>query len=86
MKLSFTRAMISAALNGELDNVQLAMPKTCPGVPNEILNPRNTWNDKNEFDAKAQTLAASFVKNFAQYAEYANEEILNAAPKLVVNA
>ena len=64
----------------------LAMPKTCPGVPNEILNPRNTWNDKNEFDAKAQTLAASFVKNFAQYAEYANEEILNAAPKLVVNA
>ncbi|HNP99340.1 MAG TPA: phosphoenolpyruvate carboxykinase (ATP), partial [Bacteroidia bacterium] len=94
MKLSFTRAMITAALNGELDKVDyntmpvfgLAMPKSCPGVPSEILNPRNTWNDKNEFDAKAQTLAASFVKNFAQYAEYANDEILNAAPKLVVNA
>ena len=76
MKLSFTRAMITAALNGELDKVQyetmpvfgLSIPKSCPGVPNEILNPRNTWNDKNEFDAKSQTLAASFVKNFAQYA------------------
>ena len=40
----------------------------------------------NEFDAKMNTLAASFVKNFAQYAEYANEEILNAAPKVAVNA
>lgn len=94
MKLSFTRAMITAALNGELDKSEfemmpvfgLAMPKSCPGVPTEILNPRNTWNDKNEYDAKMQTLAASFVKNFAQYAEYANEEILNAAPKLAVNA
>lgn len=94
MKLSFTRAMITAALNGELDKVEfetmpvfgLSMPKMCPGVPTEILNPRNTWNDKNEYDAKMHTLAASFVKNFAQYAEYASEEILNAAPKLAVNA
>ena len=94
IKLSFTRALITAALNGELDKVEydtmpvfgLSMPKTCPGVPTEILNPRNTWNDKNEFDAKANTLAASFVKNFAQYAEYANAEILAAAPKLAVNA
>lgn len=94
MKLSFTRAMITAALNGELDKVQfesmpvfnLAIPKSCPGVPAEILNPRNTWNDKNEYDAKMNTLAASFVKNFAQYADFANEEILNAAPKIAVNA
>jgi phosphoenolpyruvate carboxykinase (ATP) len=94
MKLSFTRAMITAAINGELDKVDydtmpvfgLAMPKLCPGVPAEILNPRNTWNDKNEYDAKMNSLAASFVKNFAQYAEFANEEILNAAPKIAVNA
>ena len=94
MKLSFTRAMITAALNGELDKVQfesmpvfsLSMPKSCPGVPAEILNPRNTWNDKNEYDSKMNTLAASFVKNFAQYADFANEEILNAAPKIAVNA
>ncbi|HQW23796.1 MAG TPA: phosphoenolpyruvate carboxykinase (ATP), partial [Bacteroidia bacterium] len=94
MKLSFTRAMIGAALKGELDKVEfekmpvfgLAMPKTCPGVPNELLNPRNTWPDKSEYDAKMNTLASSFVTNFAQYAEYATPEILNAAPKLTVNA
>ena len=94
MKLSFTRSMIAAALNGELDKVEfekmpvfgLSMPKTCPSVPTEILNPRNTWSDKNEYDAKMNTLASSFVQNFAQYAEYATPEILNAAPKLTVNA
>ncbi len=94
MKLSFTRAMITAAINGELDKVQyetmpvfgLSMPKTCPGVPSEILNPRNTWSDKNEYDAKTNTLAASFVKNFAQYADFANEEIMSAAPRVAVNA
>ena len=94
MKLSFTRAIITAALNGELDKVQyesmpvfgLAMPKTCTGVPAEILNPRNTWSDKNEYDAKMNTLAASFVKNFGQYADFANDEILNASPKVAVNA
>ncbi len=94
MKLSFTRAMITAALNGELDKVEfekmpvfgLAMPKKCSGVPSEILNPRNTWADKSEYDAKMNTLASSFVQNFAQYADYASKEILNAAPTLVVNA
>ena len=94
IKLSFTRAMITAALNGDLDKIEyesmpvfgLALPKSCPGVPAEILNPRNTWGDKNEYDAKMNTLAASFVKNFAQYADFANEEILNAAPKVAVNA
>ena len=94
MKLSFTRAMITAALNGELEKSEfqklpvfsLSIPTSCPGVPNEILNPRNTWADQSEFDAKTNTLAASFVKNFAQYAEYASEEILNASPKLTVNA
>lgn len=92
MKLSYTRAMITAALNGELDKAEyeklpvfnLSMPKTCNNVPSEILNPRNTWADKNAYDAKAATLAASFVKNFAQYAEFANEEILAAAPKVAV--
>jgi phosphoenolpyruvate carboxykinase (ATP) len=94
IKLAFTRAMITAALNGELDKVEfeklpvfnLSIPKTCPGAPTELLNPRNTWADKNEYDAKTSSLAASFVKNFAQYAEFANAEILNAAPKLAVNA
>jgi phosphoenolpyruvate carboxykinase (ATP) len=94
IKLSYTRALITAALNGELDKVEyqnlpvfnVAIPKTCPNVPSELLNPRNTWADKNAYDAKANSLAAAFVKNFAQYAEYANEEILSAAPNVAVNA
>jgi phosphoenolpyruvate carboxykinase (ATP) len=90
MKLSYTRAMITAAINGELDKAKyetlpifgLEFPKTCPNVPDEILNPRNTWDDKNAYDAKANSLAGAFVKNFAQYADYANDEIMNAAPKV----
>ena len=83
---------ITAALNGELDKVNfetmpvfgLSMPVSCPNVPAEILNPRNTWTDKNAYDAKAAQLAASFVKNFAQYADFASEEIQAAAPKVEV--
>lgn len=94
MKLSYTRAMITAALNGELDKVSfetmpifgLSMPASCPGVPADLLNPRMTWKDKHEYDAKAASLAASFVKNFEQYANFANEEIMQAAPKVAVNA
>ncbi|HLG35444.1 MAG TPA: phosphoenolpyruvate carboxykinase (ATP), partial [Bacteroidia bacterium] len=55
---------------------------TCPNVPAEILNPRNTWADKNDYDNKANKLASSFVKNFAQYSEFANDEIMAAAPRV----
>jgi len=89
MKLSFTRAMITAALNGELNNVTFEehpvfgyqMPTACPNVPTEILNPRNTWADKDGYDAQANKLAAMFVKNFEQYASGVSQEILEAAPK-----
>ena len=94
MKLSFTRAMISAALNGELDAIPtvadsifgLHIPQSVPNVPTEILTPRNTWTDKSAYDKKANELAAAFVKNFSQYANFANEEILAAAPKVMANS
>ncbi len=90
MKLSFTRSMITAALNGDLNKVEfeelpifkLRVPKSCPAVPSEILNPRLTWSDKAAYDAKALDLALKFVKNFAQYADGASEEILSAAPSV----
>jgi phosphoenolpyruvate carboxykinase (ATP) len=90
MKLSFTRAMITAALNGELNNVTFEqhpvfgyqMPTACPNVPVEILNPRNTWADKDAYDAQANKLAGMFVKNFEQYASGVSQEILDAAPKV----
>jgi phosphoenolpyruvate carboxykinase (ATP) len=89
MKLSYTRAMITAALNGSLAKEKfetlpifgLQMPTNCPGVPAEILNPRNTWKDKDAYDAKANDLAVSFNKNFEQYANRANADVLAAAPK-----
>lgn len=90
MKLSYTRAMISAALNGEFDKVKfeempifrLQIPTTCTNVPADILNPRKTWKDTAAFDQTANDLAAKFVKNFAQYAEGCSAEILSAAPSV----
>ncbi|HEV7231614.1 MAG TPA: phosphoenolpyruvate carboxykinase (ATP) [Bacteroidia bacterium] len=90
MKLGYTRSMITAALNGSLEKSKfdtlpvfgLSMPLSCPDVPAEILNPRNTWKNKDAYDQKANQLAASFVKNFEQYAGMANAEILAAAPKV----
>jgi phosphoenolpyruvate carboxykinase (ATP) len=89
MKLSYTRAMITAALEGKLDNVPtqndpvfgVAIPTEVPGVPTEILTPRNTWADKAAYDGKAKFLAGLFVKNFEKYASGVSEEILSAAPK-----
>ncbi len=88
MKLSLTRAMITSALKGELDNVEYEahpifgymMPTTCPNVPSELLNPRNTWNDKSAYDMQAKKLAEMFVKNFEQYKDGVDAEILNSAP------
>ncbi|MBK7966837.1 MAG: phosphoenolpyruvate carboxykinase (ATP) [Bacteroidetes bacterium] len=90
MKLSYTRSMISAALNGEFDKVKfeempifrLQIPTTCTNVPDDILNPRKTWKDTAAFDQTANDLAAKFVKNFAQYAEGCSAEILSAAPSV----
>jgi phosphoenolpyruvate carboxykinase (ATP) len=94
IKLKYTRAMITAAMNGTLDKASyqtdaifgLAMPTACPDVPSEILNPRETWADKAAYDVKAEKLAVSFVKNFEQYVELANDEIMAAAPKVSQSA
>lgn len=88
IKLRYTRSMITAALRGELDQVEftehdvfgLQMPTSCPDVPTEILHPRNTWTNKEAYDKKANELAKKFVANFERFADYANEEILSAAP------
>ena len=90
MKLKYTRSMITAALNGELDNVEyenhtvfgIAKPQSCPNVPSEILNPRNTWEDKDLYDVKALELAEKFKANFAKFSAFANEEIMAGAPKV----
>lgn len=90
LSLKYTRAMIGAALQGKLEHVNyethevfgLQMPTSCPDVPSEVLNPRNTWNNKANYDQKANKLAEAFIQNFEQYAEYASEEMLDNAPKI----
>ena len=88
MKLVYTRAMISAALEGSLDKVAferdphfgIAVPTACPNVPAEILNPRGTWKDGNAYDTQAQKLADAFRRNFEKYRDFATDEIVKGGP------
>jgi phosphoenolpyruvate carboxykinase (ATP) len=91
IKLSYTRAMISAALEGKLSNVDfkklpifnLQIPTNCPGVPTEVLDPCNTWDNKDAYTKKAVELAGLFIKNFQKYAAGVSEEIKAAAPIVI---
>lgn len=87
--LRYTRAMITAALDGKLDYVDYhegamlgtQIPTTVPGVPTELLRPKNNWADKEEFYNTADKLVDEFNENFKKYKDFANKEILAAAPK-----
>ncbi|MET0461526.1 MAG: phosphoenolpyruvate carboxykinase (ATP) [Chitinophagaceae bacterium] len=89
IKLPYTRAMITAALEGKLDNAAfsihpvfgVAIPASCPGVPSAILDPRSTWQDKAAYDNKANYLASLFIKNFEKYKDGVSAEVLASAPK-----
>jgi phosphoenolpyruvate carboxykinase (ATP) len=87
MSLKYTRAMVNAAVSGQLDHVaaeqhpvfKVWVPKSCPGVPSEILDARGQWKDKAAYDSSAENLSALFRKNFEKFGHVA-EEILEAAP------
>lgn len=87
IKLSFTRAMVKSALEGKLKNVQfvehpifkISMPLECPGVPTEILDPKNTWEDKEAYEIRALELAKKFGDNFKKF-KNVPEEIIEAGP------
>jgi phosphoenolpyruvate carboxykinase (ATP) len=90
MKISFTRAMVTAILDGSLAKVEtvpdpifgLGIPINVPGVPTKVLKPRNTWADKAAYDAKAKDLAARFVKNFEQFSDKVDAKIIAAGPQV----
>ncbi len=90
MKIKYTRAMLNAALDGKLDNVEyvtdpnfgVAVPTSCPDVPAEVLVPKNTWDDPDAYDKQAEKLVGMFQKNFEQYQEDVPEEIVNAGPSI----
>lgn len=88
MKIKYTRAMLNAALEGKLNDVEyvqdpffgLSIPQSCPDVPAEILNPKNTWEDQAAYDEKATHLAKAFHANFEKFADGVTDEVRKAGP------
>jgi phosphoenolpyruvate carboxykinase (ATP) len=86
--LPHTRAMLRAALAGDLDDVEtftdpffgLDVPKHIEDVPDEVLNPRDTWQDKDAYDEKARELTRMFAENFERYADSVSDEVVEAGP------
>jgi phosphoenolpyruvate carboxykinase (ATP) len=89
MKLPYTRTMVRAALAGELDEVEtttvpffgLSVPTSIPGVPSELLIPRDTWPDPAAFDEQAKKLAGLFVENFKRFEDRVSDAVKTAGPK-----
>ena len=87
MKIKHTRAMLNAALNGELETVEfsedpyfgLFIPKECPGVPESLLQPRHTWSDKKAYDLAAHEVARRFEANFKQFEQNVESTVLKVA-------
>ncbi|HGY56138.1 MAG TPA: phosphoenolpyruvate carboxykinase [Caldithrix abyssi] len=88
MSIQHTRALLNNALEGKLGSVEfetdpvfgLSVPKSCPGVPTEVLMPRNTWKDKSAYDKQAKKLAQMFKENFKQYEEFVDKDVVAAGP------
>ena len=94
MKLAHTRAMVNAALAGELGEVEtrqdpifgLHVPTSVPNVPEHVLDPRQTWADGDAYDEKARALADMFAKNFERYADDVSDAVRNAGPTATAEA
>ncbi len=89
MKIAYTRAMVNAAMDGNMDDVAFVVdpvfgvqiPTSVPDVPAEVLQPRNTWEDKDAYDTQAKKLAEMFRNNFKQFEENVSDAIKAAAPQ-----
>jgi phosphoenolpyruvate carboxykinase (ATP) len=90
MKLAYTRAIIDAIHSGALSRAPVVqdpvfgvhVPTACPGLPPELLQPRNTWKDPRSYDEAARKLAFLFMENFRKYEDGASEEIRGAGPRV----
>ncbi|MEJ2542890.1 MAG: phosphoenolpyruvate carboxykinase (ATP), partial [Calditrichaceae bacterium] len=88
ISIQHTRALLNAALDGALVNVEfkddpifgLQVPTECPGVTKDVLTPKSTWKDKKAYDKKAQELATSFKENFKEYEEFVDKDVIKASP------
>jgi phosphoenolpyruvate carboxykinase (ATP) len=90
MKIAYTRAMVNAALDGKLNDVDyitdpifgVNVPTSCPDVPAEVLIPRNTWSDGAAYDEQAQKLAGMFIENFKEFENNVTDAVKSAGPKV----
>ncbi len=90
ISIRHTRALLNAALDGQLDGVEyytdpvfgFQVPKSCPGVPESVLYPAESWHDKAQYDGKYRQLAARFVENFRKFEDHCSEEVRQSGPKL----
>jgi phosphoenolpyruvate carboxykinase (ATP) len=90
ISIRYTRALLNAALNGSLDAVeyysdpvfQFQIPKSSPGVPDEILNPASSWPSAEDFMKRYKGLASRFIDNFKKFEDAAPPEVKTAGPKL----
>jgi len=90
ISISYTRTLLDAALNGDLDNVEyiidpifgFRVPQHCPNVPDDVLNPASSWSNKDEYMNKYRSLAARFIDNFKKFADNCSLDVVNSGPKL----
>ena len=90
ISIKYTRALLNAALNGKLDNVQYSkdpvfgfeVPVHCPDVPDEVLSPATSWHDIKEYDRRYKDLAMRFKQNFGKYENGTPREVLEAGPRV----
>ncbi|RKY57047.1 MAG: phosphoenolpyruvate carboxykinase (ATP) [Candidatus Neomarinimicrobiota bacterium] len=90
ISISYTRALLNSALSGKLEDVEYYMdpifgfriPKSCEGVPSKVLNPANTWSDKEAYMSKYRQLALLYIDNFKKFMDACPSEILSAGPKI----
>ncbi len=93
MKIKYTRAMLNAALDGDLDDVSyivddrfgFEVPETCPNVPSEVLQPIHTWSDNDSYNETADNLAKMFVDNFKRYEAGVSDAVNASSPRTLAN-
>lgn len=90
ISIQYTRAMLSAAISGSLANVDyetdpifgFEVPRNCPGVPDEVLNPASAWSSESDYTIRYQDLAARFIDNFRKFEDETDPAIRNSGPKI----
>jgi phosphoenolpyruvate carboxykinase (ATP) len=90
ISIKYTRALLHAALDGTLKDVPFKkdpvfgfdVPQTCPNVPDEMMNPAASWQDREEYDRRYRDLAMRFIQNFAKFTDGTPQDVVDAGPKV----